>query len=256
MKMSISQIKEGDDRVSQAQGREENMVLMYPTLEDQCFFPVMFQDFASMSNTLEEAALWDGLWNLDDIHDHVDHTCANNHTSINLYKIQITLQNILAQWFFVNAPSIAITQRLFSLSPSSPVAFTSPAAQSNTSIAAAILSIFDDGSTSPQLVVSHNHGGNSHLLICRRSARTISLQLRSPLSPAKPANFESDHLHLLRLYSPVSFDPSKSSLTRASAPNKQSAAVTHLWWLQPNTGNSSSTITSAHTNCSFGELQH
>ncbi|OVA14581.1 SANT/Myb domain [Macleaya cordata] len=90
----LQQIEEGDYRVPLAQEDDkQDMDIICTNLEEQCL-PVMFQedhDTTMSDSIVDQEGIWGGLWNLDDVHVHLDHTPGTNNKT--------TIQNQVASLF-------------------------------------------------------------------------------------------------------------------------------------------------------------
>ncbi|XP_058103639.1 MYB-like transcription factor EOBII [Magnolia sinica] len=77
MKTCISQLEEGEYKVSLPQARLE-MFSMYPPADDQCMSTMFHTDTSPPDAALSDGGLWGGLWNLDDLRADIDNMCATS----------------------------------------------------------------------------------------------------------------------------------------------------------------------------------
>ncbi|XP_057497410.1 transcription factor MYB74-like [Actinidia eriantha] len=80
MKKFMSLLDENENRVSSLPQARQDTVTLYPNDtagEEQDFFYPLFNGYMALPEaTHEENILWDGLWNLDDVHGNLSMACA------------------------------------------------------------------------------------------------------------------------------------------------------------------------------------
>ncbi|KAK6254653.1 hypothetical protein SCA6_015958 [Theobroma cacao] len=83
MKRIMSLLDENEHRAPYVPQLRQEMATSYPnTTEEQGFFYPMINGNVSGSDTSNEEILWDGLWNLDDVHGTFGSACATSKASL------------------------------------------------------------------------------------------------------------------------------------------------------------------------------